>query len=101
MPVTYEDAYLERFADSAMEARAYTDVDLYGTFSDEWRDRLVVPQAYVTICLENQSKEDDLFAVKLAHYRKELERLLVYAHAATPNSEGLTESVFSIPMERG
>lgn len=100
MSVTYEDAFLAKFCDSLIETRAYAEVDLYGTFTDAWRDRLVVPQAYVLVCLENQASSEDLFSTKLKAYQRDLDRLLVHARAATPDNEGLTQPVFSIPLER-
>jgi hypothetical protein len=98
--VTYEDAFLSKFCDSLIETRAYAEVDLYGTFTQAWRDRLVVPQAYVLVCLENQASSEDLFSTKLKTYQKDLERLLVHARNATPDSEGLIAPVFAIPLER-
>jgi len=101
MSAKYEDAYLKPYVDRALEARAYSEVDLYGTFADEWRDRLVVPQAYILICLDKQGAPDDLFTAKLKSYRQEFDRLLAHARVATPDADGNALPIFGIPMERG
>lgn len=101
MTATYHDAYLKPYVTVELEQRAYAEVDTFGTFSSEWRDRLVVPQAYVIICLEKQGAPDDLFTVKLKTYQKELDRILAHARSATPDSQGNIPSIFGIPMERG
>lgn len=100
MSAEYEDAYLKGFVTTKITKRAYEEVDLYGTFSEEWRDRLVVPQAYVIICLEHQGTADDLFSQKLKNYQKELDRLVAHARAATTDSSGNAPSIFGVPLER-
>lgn len=101
MSVIYYDAYLKKFCDSAIEYRAYGEVDIRGTFSDAWRDRLVVYMAYILVCLENQANEEDLFTAKLKSYQKEFDRVLAQARAATPDVEGNILPMIGIPLERG
>lgn len=100
MSADYEDAYLKAFVTTKVQQRAYEEVDLYGTFTDEWRDRLVVPQAYVIVCLEHQGTADDLFSQKLKNYQKELDRLVAHARAAVTDSGGNSPSIFGVPLER-
>jgi hypothetical protein len=96
----YSDAYLARFVTPEIEARAESEIATHGTFSDEWVDRLLPPQAYVIICLEQQGAPDDMFSAKLKSYQKELDRLLSYARTATPDADGNVPAVFSVPIER-
>lgn len=100
MTAKFDDAYLKDRVDNALINEAYAEVDTFGTFSAEWRDRLVVPQAYIMVCLRNQASEDDLYDVKYKRYSKELDRLLVHARSATPDTDGNIPSIFGIPLER-
>jgi hypothetical protein len=101
MSAIYEDAYLKGFVTIDIEERAEAEVATYGTFAQEWIDRLLPPQAYIIVCLENQANPDDLFTAKLKTYQKELDRLLAYARSATPDIEGYISPIFGVPMERG
>jgi hypothetical protein len=103
MPLTYRDAYLQKFCTPELEALAYADVDLYdpdGNFTESWRDKLTVVRAYVLACLENQSDNEDLFTAKLKSYEKEFQGLLAQARTAAVDSEGNLAPIFSIPLER-
>lgn len=98
--LAYYDAYLSKHCTSEREARAYADVDLLGTFTEAWRDKLTVVKCYILACLENQAQADDLFAEKLKAYNTEFRGLLAQARSVTEDSEGNILSVFSIPLER-
>jgi len=96
----YPDAFLQRFCDDEREARAYNDVDTYGTFSVDYRDKLARIRTYVLSCMENQADNEDLFTTKLETYRREFERVLVLAKTETPDIDGLVPPVFSIEIGR-
>lgn len=98
---TYPDAYLARFCTLDREDRAYADVDTFGTFSTEWRDKLCVIRTYIIACMESQAEPDDLFSAKLKTYSSEWATLLQQAKAAAAvAAQDTTFSVFSIPLER-
>jgi hypothetical protein len=99
---TYPDAYLARFCTEDVETRALADVALLGTFPAAWTERLVIVQAYIIACLENQADPEDLFTAKLKSYRQQMEVLLPQAKAAEAAAAGETTglSLFSIPLER-
>jgi hypothetical protein len=97
----YPDAYLSKFCTVDREARAFKDIDDMGTFADVWRNKLTILRTYILACLENQAEPDDLFSAKLKTYRQEFELTIAQARAATPNDEGLTLPMFTIPLERG
>lgn len=98
---TYFDAFLNRHCTEEREARAYDDVDSLGTFAAAWRDKLAVARCYVIVCLECQSEAEDLYGVKLKHYRSEFESILAQARSATPDNNGNTRSPLSISIARG
>ena len=100
MSLDYRDAYLKDFCTYDVETAAYSDVDLLGTFSDAWRNKLAVTKAYVIACQENQASEDDLFAIKLKIYEKEFEGLLAQARTASVDDDGNYAPIYSIPLER-
>ena len=99
---TYPDAYLSRFCVQAVETRAIADVALLGTFPAAWTARLVILQAYIISCLENQADAEDLFTAKLKNYRAEMATALPQAKAAEATAAGTTSGItlFSIPLER-
>jgi len=99
--LTYQDAYLAKFCTVEREDRAFDYVDSMGTFSDDWRNKLTVLRCYILACMENQASPDDLFESKLTHYRKDFDAMLTQARSATPDENGLTLPIFSIPLERG
>lgn len=96
----YPDAFLQRFCDDERESRAYVDVDTYGKFSTDYRDKLARVRCYVLACMENQADSEDLFTTKLETYRREFERVLVLAKSETPDIDGLVPPVFSIEIGR-
>lgn len=98
---TYHDAYLSRHCSEDRETRAYADVDDIATFAQEWRDKLAVIRCYVIVCLECQGEPDDLYGVKLKHYRSEFDAVLSQAKAATTDAGGMPIPVFSVPILRG
>ncbi len=96
--LNYPDAYLARFCTDEREARAFAEVDLLGTFSTEWRDKLAQLKCYVIACVENQAQPDDLFTAKLKSYRVEFDAQLARANAAADNTDNAL--VFTIQLER-
>lgn len=99
---TYADAYLATLVTQDRETRALADVAAYGTFPVDWTERLVRLRAYCIVCAESQQAPDDLFATKLATYRKEFAEALPLAKAAqdaatSASGYGL---IASIPLER-
>jgi len=100
MSLDYRDAYLKDFCDYDVEQLAYTDVDLLGTFTDAWRDRLTIVRAYILVCQENKASDEDLFTQKLEMYNKEFEGLLAKARTASPDDDGNYAPIYSIPLER-
>lgn len=71
----YQDAYLARFCDEALEARAIADVAVLvegRTLPAEWQERVVRFQAYILVCLDRQADVNDLFTAKLETYRHEM-----------------------------
>lgn len=102
---TYHDAYLARFVDEPLEARALADVAVLAgdrTFSADWLERVAVVQAYIIAARENQADPDDLFTAKLKTYRAELSVLLPQALAAADAAAGEPGGLglFSITLER-
>lgn len=100
MSAIYNDAYLSRFVTAEIETRASAEIATHGTFLQEWIDRLLPPQAYVIICLEQQGAPDDMFSAKLKSYQKELDRLIGYARTATPDLDGNIPPVFGVTLDR-
>lgn len=98
--LTYPDAYLARFCTEDRETRAFALVDNLGTFAEAWRNDLARLQCYILAAMENQADTEDLFTAKLSTYRKEFDRQLAMAQAATPDDAG-SSFVFSVPLERG
>ena len=97
---TYHDGYLKSLITVEREARAAADVAAIGTFAAEWESRLTVLRAYILTCLESSAEKEDLFAAKLAIYRKEFDQTLAQARAATTDTNGNTLSSYSISIER-
>ncbi len=98
--LTYRDAYLARFCTQELETIATEDVQILGTFSQEWEDKLVVLRCYILACLENQADGEDLFTAKYKTYSKEFDGMLAMARANTPDDSGNILPIFGIPMER-
>lgn len=97
--LTYTDAYLKTRVSDSVEARAFEDVDVLGTFTAEWRNRLAVIRAYILACLEHGGEMDDTFAVKLGQYRKEWDFVLAQAKRANAGSSNFV-GLISQPIER-
>lgn len=104
---TYTDKYLAPLVTVATETTAIGDASLDGTFSPAHTEKLVVLRAYVLTCQDSQRATDDVFAAKLATYRKEyaetLTRARVAAAAAAAAAAGgnSTGSAFSVELVRG
>jgi hypothetical protein len=103
MPITYTDQYLKNLVKTAYEVRATAEVAQIAAFPAYWNDRLIEIRAYILMCMDMTSKEDDPFFVKLAIYRKEWNETLIAAKAALAESGTSTShpGYFSIPLERG
>lgn len=99
---TYTDAYLAPLVTQDRETRARAEVAAYGTFPADWTERLVRLRAYVITCLESAKAPDDLFATKLAAYRKEFDQQLPLARAAQDalTSDSGLGMIGFIPLER-
>ena len=103
MPYTYQDKYLDAYCDATMEARATTEVvrnALPRVLSAEWLERVVVIQAYIFACLDNQANPEDLFTAKLKEYRTELTAQTARAYAAADAAAEVESSVYSFPVVR-
>jgi len=107
MPLTYAyaDAYLASRVTEARENAAVAYVSDLGTFPVDWTERLVILRAYIVTCMESMQAPDDLFAAKLAAYRKEYADTLTSARAAQSAldqaaGDASSASVFSIALER-
>jgi hypothetical protein len=100
MSLDYRDAYLKDFCSYEVETLAYSDVDLLGTFTTAWRNKLAIVRAYILVCQENQANDEDLFTAKLKTYEKEFEGLLARARTASPDDDGNYAPIYSIPLER-
>jgi hypothetical protein len=99
----YHDAYLAALVTQDREDRAAAEVAQLGSFTAEWLARLTVLRAYVLTCIESQKAPDDLFAAKLAAYRREFDAALPAARAAQIEADppaGMG-SLFSVEIERG
>lgn len=101
----YTDAYLKTRVTEAIEGRAIEEVDAIRQFPEtpvDWRGKLIRLRTYVITCEEQGSTNDDVFAFKLATYRKEYESTLANAHAAANAADTTTPGItlLSIDMER-
>lgn len=103
---TYSDAYLQPLITEATEDAAQAFVADVGTLPAHWVSRLCVIRAYVITCLDKQKAADDLFATKLANYKREFDEALKAAKAAQAviDAESGTAagggSFFSVGLER-
>ena len=107
MIYTYTDAFLATRMTLAVETRAIADVADLGTLPATWVARLGVLRAYIVLCMELMTgQQDDAFGAKLAAYRKEWGDMLTQARAAQAALDaaaGTTTggaSVFTINLER-
>lgn len=104
----YADAALAPRVTQAREDQAVEEVAVLGTFPDEWVKRLVVLRAYIVTCIESQMSTDDIYAAKLASYRKDFNDALPQARAAQAAAEAAAgkqprggASFFTIDLQRG
>jgi hypothetical protein len=86
----YSDGYLSSLVTSERQTRATADVDLMGTFSTSYRDRLIVLRTYILICQESVANSDDIFSKKLQVYSDEFNKLIAMAR-----SDATGEAVFA------
>ena len=104
----YADAYLAPHVTLSREDAATTYVSDLGTLPAAWVARLVTLRTYVVTCIECQRTADDLFASKLAAYRKDFDSALTLARGAQtallaadgkpPTGGG---GFFSVDLQRG
>lgn len=104
---TYADGYLAPLVTEARETQAAADVAQLGTFPAAWVTRLTILRAYIITCLEGMKAPDDVFASKLAAYRKEFDSALPQARAAQQAAEAAAGTaptggggVFVIDLQR-
>lgn len=103
----YTDGYLAPHVTQAREAQAIAEVDMIGSFTAAWKQRLVILRAYIITCMECSKSADDMFAAKLASYRHDFTASLPLARAAKAAEDAAAGapqvgagSVFSVPLER-
>lgn len=77
----YSDSYLSPLVTTERQTRAAADVDLMGTFSILWRDRLISLRTYILICQESVANSDDIFSKKLQVYSDEFNKAIALARA--------------------
>lgn len=99
--LTYTDAYLKALVTTEIENRAIEYVATFGTFAQEWIDKLTIARAYEIVCIEYQNDTDDLFNQKRTIYAQEFKTILAQARIATPDVEGNIGPIINIPLERG
>lgn len=104
----YADAALAPRVTQAREDQATEEVTVLGTFPDDWVKRLVVLRTYMITCVECQMSTDDLYAAKLASYRKDFSDALPQARAAQAAAEAVQgkaqrggASFFTVDLQRG
>ena len=104
---TYNDGYLTKLITEDRETRAMAEVGQIGTLPQTWVSRLTILRAYIITCIECQASADDLFAQKLAAYRKEYDTALPQARTAQAVIEAQTNtliggaSIFTCDLQRG
>lgn len=105
---SYADAALAPRLTQAREDQAIEEVAVLGTFPDDWVKRLVVLRAYIVTCIESQMSTDDIYAAKLASYRKDFNDALPQARAAQAAADADAgkpqrggASFFTIDLQRG
>src|SRR5574337_92593 len=99
----YQDAYLAKFCDEDLEARAIAEVAVLvenRSLPDEWQERVVRFQAYILVCLDRQADVNDLFTAKLKTYREELERALPQAIEAADAEAEEVSAPYNFSVQR-
>lgn len=98
----YRDKYLARLITQDIEDQASDDIDAISSlFSAAWKARLVPLRAYVILCLEAGTNDEDVFATKLEAYRRELKDQLMNAKTNTEDADGITLNTISVRVDRG
>ena len=103
----YADAYLAPLVTQAREDQAAAEVAMLGTLPTDWVARLTVLRAYMITCTESMKSSDDVFAAKLAAYRKDYTETIGPARAAQAAADSAAGklpvgagSVFSVSLDR-
>ena len=98
----YNDSFLSRHVTDEKENAAYDYVDLMADFTPDWRDRLAVLRVYISICLDAQKGgQDDVYATKLASYRKEFDAVVALAKAAKKNGVTVSPAFSDLSVNAG
>lgn len=103
----YTDAYLANLITQPREDKAFAFVAELGTLPAFWIEELTRLKAYCITCEESQKAPEDLFAAKLASYRKAFSEALTQARAAQDAVNAAAgagpsggASVFTMSLER-
>lgn len=97
---SYEDKYLAKLITEELEDSAAGDVDVIATFSSAWLSKLVPLRAYILLCMRAQTSADDVFASKLAVYRKEWAEQLANAKTNTLDADSISLNTMSVRIGR-
>lgn len=94
--LAYTDLVLAPQVTEELAATATNEVDALGTYTDAWRNRLILFRVYILICLEYASTAGDPFSLKLDYYRSEFDK----AKAQADKSAVSSLFMLSVPLER-
>lgn len=109
----YTDEYLASggVINDEMEQRAIKDIEQYGFTNTFYIEKLTILRTYIICCLENQTRENDLYEIKLKHYKDEFFQILQEAkfdkaQSDNQNGTGGGDSNklldrFNCPLSRG
>lgn len=103
----YTDEYLSQggVITELMENRAINEVEQYKLTNPYYIEKLTILRTYIICCLENQTQENDLYEIKLKHYKDEFKNVLSEAKtdfAITSNADkNNTITAFNCPLLRG
>lgn len=105
MTIVYNDKYLYPLINDERVDAATAFIDSMGTIPDPWRERLIMLQVYIDICVESVKAPDDIFSTKLKAYRAEFADSLNRARDAAeraddPQATLLPEYSLSATLDR-
>ncbi|MDA3046707.1 hypothetical protein OFO10_06000 [Campylobacter sp. VBCF_06 NA8] len=111
MVYKYDDEYLAQggVINDDMESRAIKEINQYALTNPFYIEKLTILKTYIICCIENQTQENDLYDIKLRHYKDEfsealkeakIDKLATQAQSQNgDNSAGI--SAFNCPLARG
>lgn len=102
MKYNYTDEYLD--ISQEQETRAIKEIAQFKFKNEFYIEKLTILKAYIINCLENQTQKDDLYEIKLNHYKNEFSELLSNAKMDKANSKqenNLFLNNFNTPLYRG